>query len=87
MTTRRTFERSGVAFSKARTWSSSQSRKVTPRWVWRAGLRLRMALSSAISATMLPGRSQSQARIWYFSLSRYSSRPGMGVASQSSKPL
>ena len=52
-----------------------------------AGFSRRMRLSRVISARMLPGRSQSQALISYFSLSRYSSRPGIGVASHSSKPL
>ena len=62
--------------------------KVTPRWLCSAGFSRRMAFSRVISATMLPGRSWSQARISYFSLSRYSSLPGAtGVASQSSKPL
>ncbi|MNN42591.1 hypothetical protein D3C81_1567840 [compost metagenome] len=43
-------------------------------------------MSWAISAMMLPGALKSRGRISYFSESRYSSLPGTGVASHSSKP-
>jgi hypothetical protein len=46
----------------------------------------RMRLSWAISAMMLPGWVKSRGRISYFSESRYSSLPGSGVPSHSSKP-
>ncbi|MNE71468.1 hypothetical protein D3C80_1673430 [compost metagenome] len=45
-----------------------------------------MRLSWAISAMMLPGWVKSRGRIWYFSESRYSSLPGSGALSHSSKP-
>ena len=40
-----------------------------------------------MKSLMLPGRSQSQTLYSYFSELRYSSLPGTGVASHSSKPL
>ena len=87
MATTTTLLRSGVAFMNTLTAPLPAGRKRVSRWVRSAGLARRMRFSAVISATMLPGRSQSQARTWYFSLSRYSSLPGTGAPSHSSKPL
>src|SRR3569833_2464309 len=76
-----------VDLTKYRMLSFEACRKRMPRCVCSAGFSLRIWLSCVISLMMLPGRFQSQARISYFSESRYSSLPGIGVPSHSSKPL
>ena len=52
-----------------------------------AGFARRMRFSLRMCSLMLPGRSKSQALSSYFSESRYSSLPGIGVPSAISKPL
>src|SRR5207244_970693 len=47
----------------------------------------RISFKRVIQSLMLPGASQSRSLNWYFSESRYSSRPGNASFSQSSYPL
>ncbi len=58
-----------------------------PQMGMQRGFSFRRRFRSAISPLILPGRSQSQARISYFSESAYSLRLASGRPSQSSKTL
>ena len=75
------------SLTKPVTLSSSTARKRRLLVCCSAVLARRARLDRVMYGLMLPGLSQSRTLISYFSESRYSSLPGIGSCSSSSKPL